>query len=74
LLALAKRKEGPEAEVILLVYDKVTMEMVNNVIGILSKTGCVAPPGRTGRAKIIAGQSNRFVIDNWLEAVCTRQR
>jgi hypothetical protein len=44
LLTLAKRKEGPEAEVILLVHNKVTLGMINNMIGILSKAGYVAPP------------------------------
>jgi hypothetical protein len=44
LLTLSKRKEGPDAEVILLVHNKVTLAMVNNMIGILSKAGYVAPP------------------------------
>jgi energy-converting hydrogenase Eha subunit C len=44
LLALSKRKEEPENEVILLVHNKVTLAMVNNIVGILSKAGYVAPP------------------------------
>jgi hypothetical protein len=44
LLKLSKLKEWREAEVILLVHDKVTLAMVNNMIGILSKAGHVAPP------------------------------
>jgi len=44
LLALSKRKEEPENEVILLAHNKVTLAMVNNIVGILSKAGYVAPP------------------------------
>jgi hypothetical protein len=44
LFALSRRKEEPEPEVILLVHDKVTLEMINSVIGILSKAGYLAPP------------------------------
>jgi hypothetical protein len=43
LLTLSKRRDGPNTEVILLVNNKVTLAMVNNTIGILSKAGYVAP-------------------------------
>ena len=45
LLTLSKKHESePEADVILLVHNKVTFAMVNNVIGILSKAGYAGPP------------------------------
>ena len=45
LRTLSKKHETePEADVILLVHNKVTLAMVNNVIGILSKAGYADPP------------------------------
>jgi hypothetical protein len=45
LLTLSKKHETEqEADVILLVHNKVTLAMVNNVIGILSKAGYADPP------------------------------
>jgi len=44
LLALSKSEHGPDIEVILLVHEKVTLAMVNNILGILSKAGYIGPP------------------------------
>ena len=45
LLALSKKHtETPEAKVILLVHNEVTLAMLNNMIGILSKAGYIGPP------------------------------
>lgn len=41
--SLTTRKEEPKAEGILLVHNKVTLGMLNDTLGILSKAGHVAP-------------------------------
>jgi hypothetical protein len=58
LVALSNLKEdGSEAEVVLLVHHRVTLAMVSDMIGILSKAGYVAPP------RIFVFDSNKIAMN-----------